>query len=135
MSILMKRILKVTFWVVFIAFDIVAVMSLSNAIKKGQYTINTENFDTVIECGEDIAIDDIVIVDNRLFGLVETRLTEDMIVSIDDTSTAGQKRVVFEHNNKQFTVIVTVKYKVEFLAYGEVIDTHQNGSTDPLTKP
>ena len=135
MTILMKRILKVVFWTLFITFDIVGLMSMSNTNKNGDYTVEAEQLETVIEWGEDITLDDIKVIDNRLFGLVETTLTEDMIVSIDDTTTAGQKKIVFEHNNKQFTVVFNVKYKVEFLSYGNIIDTQMVVSPDELVLP
>ena len=131
----MKRFLKITFWVLFIALDIIGLMAFSNSMAHGQYTVDTEETETLLVYGEEFEFGNIKIVDNRVFGLVETTLTEDMIVSIDDTDVAGQKKVVFEHNNKQFTVIFDVKYKVEFLSYGEVIDTQLVVSADELDLP
>ena len=127
--------LKVMFWTLFIAFDIVGLMSMSHTNKNGEYTVEAEQLTAVVEWGEDITLEDIKIVDNRLFGWVETTLTEDMIVSIDDTATAGQKKIVFEHNNKQFTVVFDVKYKVEFVSYGNVIDTQLVVTPDELVLP
>ena len=135
MTILTKRILKITFWVLFIALDIVGLMALSNTVQKGPYTVDTEEFTTVVEFGDQLEFGSIKIIDNRLFGLTETQLTEDMIVSVEDTSTAGQKKVVFEHNNKQFTVIFDIKYRVEFHSYGELIDTQLAVTPDDLTLP
>ena len=135
MSIAFKRFLKITFWLLFIALDVVGLMALNNSIAHGQYTVDTEAAQTVIVSGDSFEFGNIKIVDNRVFGLVETTLTEDMIVSIEDTSEAGQKKVVFEHNNKQFTVIFEVKYKVEFLSYGEVIDTQLVVKADELKMP
>lgn len=135
MSIAMKRILKVTFWVSFILLDIIGLAALANCIINGKYTVDTEQFETVIEWGDEVSLDEIKIIDNRVFGLVETTLTKDMIVSIDDTETAGKKKVVFEHNNKQFTVVFDVKYRVEFLSYGEVIDTQMVFSAEELNMP
>lgn len=135
MTILTKRILKITLLVLFIALDIVGIMALTNTVKKGPYTVDTEEFATVVEFGDEIDFNDIKIIDNRIFGAVETQLTEDMIVSVDDITSAGQKKVVFEHNNKQFTVVFNVKYRVEFLSYGEIIDTQRVVTADELTLP
>ena len=135
MTILTKRILKITLLVLFIALDIIGIMALTNTVNKGPYTVDTEEFATVVEFGDEIDFNDIKIIDNRIFGAVETRLTEDMIVSVDEITSAGQKKVVFEHNNKQFTVVFNVKYRVEFLSYGEIIDTQRVVTADELTLP
>lgn len=123
MSIAMKRFLKVAFWVLFIAFDVLAIASAVNTNTNGAYTVDIEEFDTVIEWGEDVSLDGITIVDNRVFGMVKTNLTEDMIVSISDTDIAGRKEIVFKYNKKEYTVYFDVKYRVDFSAYGEVLDS------------
>ena len=135
MTIAEKKIIKIFLWILLIAVNIVGFMAVSNVSKNGSYTVDTEEFASVIEWGEDISISDIKIIDNRVFGMLETTLTEDMIVSIEDTDTAGQKKIVFEHNNKQFTVIFDVKYKIEFVSYGNVIDTQMVVTPDELNLP
>ena len=135
MTIATKRMIKIVLWMVLIAMNIVGFMAVSNVSKNGSYTVDTEEFTSIIEWGDDISISDIKIIDNRVFGLSETTLTEDMIVSIEDTATAGQKKIVFEHNNKQFTVIFDVKYKIEFVSYGKVLDTQMVVTPDELNLP
>ena len=135
MTIATKKMLKTIFWMFLVAINIVGFMAVSNVSKNGVYTVDTEEFTSVIEWGEDISINDIKIIDNRVFGLAETTLTEDMIVSIEDTNTAGQKKIVFEHNNKQFTIVFDVKYKIEFVAYGKVVDTQMVVNPDELNLP
>lgn len=135
MTIATKRMIKIVLWMLLIAMNVVGFMAVSNVSKNGSYTVDTQEFNSVIEWGEDVSIDDVKIIDNRVFGLVKTTLTEDMIVSIEDTDTAGQKKIVFEHNKKQFTVIFDVKYKIEFVAYGKVIDTQMVVTPDELNLP
>ena len=135
MTIATKRMIKVVLWMLLIAMNIVGFMAVSNVSKNGSYTVDTEEFTSVVEWGDDISISDIKIIDNRVFGMVETKLTEDMIVSIEDTDTAGQKKIVFEHNNKQFTVVFDVKYKIELVSYGKVIDTQMVVTPDELNLP
>ena len=93
MTIATKRMIKVVLWMLLIAMNIVGFMAVSNVSKNGSYTVDTEEFTSVVEWGDDISISDIKIIDNRVFGMVETKLTEDMIVSIEDTDTAGQKKI------------------------------------------
>ena len=131
----MKRILKVAFWVLFIAFDIAAALSFLNTREHGQYTVDTEQFDSVVEHGDDLDVSGIKIIDNRLFGRVETILTEDMIIGIEDTDVPGQKRVIFEHNNKQFSFTYDVKYRIELVSDGKVIDTQMVFLPDELDLP
>ena len=123
MSIAFKRILKITLLGLLIACDILGLKAFNRVREEGAYTVETEEFISVIEWGEDISIDGITIVDNRVLGMVETVVTEDMIVSIDDTDVAGRKQMVIEHNGKKLVVYFDVKYRVEFLSYGEIIDT------------
>ncbi len=135
MSIAFKRFLKVTLVMLLIVFDILAIMALKDVLTDGVHTIDTEEFESVIEWGEDISFNGITIIDNRFLGLVEIPLTEDMIVSVDDTDEAGKKKIVFEHDEKQYVVYFDVKYKVEFTSYGEVIDTQMVVGTDELVLP
>ena len=135
MTIATKRMIKLTLWLLLIALNIVGFMAVSNVSKNGAYTVDTQEFTSVVEWGEDVSIGDIKIIDNRIFGLSKTTLTEDMIVSIEDTDTAGKKKIVFEHNNKQFTVVFDVKYKIELVADGKVIDTQMVVTPDELNLP
>lgn len=135
MSIAFKRILKFTLLGLLIAVNVLGVMSYTRVQQEGAYTVQTEEFVSVIEWGEEISTDGIIIKDNRLLGLVETPITEDMIVSIDDTDVAGRKQMVVEHNGKELIIYFDVKYRVEFLSYGEIIDTQLVVDPTELTLP
>ena len=124
MSIAFKRIIKFTLLGLLIAVNVLGVKIFTKVQNEGTYTVETtDEFISVIEWGEEISIDGIKIKDNRFLGIIETDITEDMIISVDDTDVAGRKQMVIEHNGKQLVVYFDVKYRVEFLSYGEIIDT------------
>ena len=135
MSLARREIIKATLVGLLIALLIVGAFSLCFTVVRGTYTVDTKGFDSVLEWNDDVSIDGITVIDNRTLGLVKTPVTEDMIVSIDDTDTAGQKKIVFTHLNREFTVYFDVRYKVEFLSYGEIIDTQYVIDNEELVPP
>ena len=99
---------------ILVACAILGMIVLSAVLLKGEYTIDVDKFDSDIEWGESVSLEGIEIIDNRTLGFLSMPLTRDKVVSIDDTDEAGRKKIVFIHNNREFTVYFDVKYKVEF---------------------
>lgn len=135
MSLARREILKATLIGLLVACAILGAFVLCAVLLRGEYTIDTDKFDADVEWGESVSLEGIEIIDNRTLGFLSMPLTRDKIVSIDDTEEAGRKKIVFVHNNREFTVYFDVKYKVEFLSYGEIIDTQRVFGKDELVPP
>ena len=135
MSLARREILKATLIGILVACAILGMIVLSAVLLKGEYTIDVDKFDSDIEWGESVSLEGIEIIDNRTLGFLSMPLTRDKVVSIDDTDEAGRKKIVFIHNNREFTVYFDVKYKVEFLSYGEIIDTQRVFGKDEIVPP
>ena len=130
-----RKALKIVFSIVLVTAVILGAYSVLTYFMIGEYTLHTDEFDSVAVHNGNIEIDGLSISDNRLFGLHKIELTEDMIVRRDDTSSAGIKEIVFEYAGREFVVYYEVKYRVDFVSNGEIIDTQLVFSSDELTPP
>ena len=135
MSLAWKEILKATLIGLLIACAILGAFVGSMTLLRGEFTVDVNKFDAEIEWGEEVNLEGINIIDNRTLGLVTTPLTKDMIVSIEEAEHAGRKKIVFMHNNKEFTVYFDVKFRVEFMSNGELIDTQLVSTSSELVAP
>ena len=135
MSLARKEILKATLIGLLVACAILGVFVLISITTRGTFTVDTKDFDSELEWGENVSLDGIEIIDNRTLGFIKTPLSRDSVISVDDTDTSGQKRVVFEHQGQEFVVYFNVKYRVDFLSYGEVIDSQLVIGADELVPP
>ena len=88
-----------------------------------EQTINTKEFTAEVELNQDIDYGDIVIHSSSFFGSEEIVVTKDMIVSMDDTSSVGEKKMIIRYKNEEYTVTFYVKYRVEFIVDNEVISS------------
>ena len=135
MSLARREILKATLIGLIIAGTLFAAFTLYMPNMENQFTVDTEEFEAVIEWGDEIDYESVTIIDNRTLGIVKTQLTKEMIVSIEDTEQAGRKKITFEHKNQEFVIYIDVKYRVDFLAYGEIIDSQLVSKADELVPP
>ena len=135
MSLARREILKATFIGLIVASVLFAVFTLTITIMQNQFTVDTEEFEAVVEWGEEIDYEGVVIIDNRTLGIVKTPLTKDMIVSIEDTERAGKKKITFEHKDQEFVIYVNVQFRVDFMSYGELIDSQLVFKSEELTPP
>ena len=135
MSLARREILKATLIGLIIAGTLFAAFTLYMPNMENQFTVDTEEFEAVIEWGDEIDYESVTIIDNRTLGIVKTQLTKEMIVSIEDTEQAGRKKITFEHKNQEFVIYIDVRYRVDFLAYGEIIDSQLVTKADELVPP
>lgn len=135
MSLARREILKATFIGLIVASVLFAVFTLTITIMQNQFTVDTEEFEAVVEWGEEIDYEGVVIIDNRTLGIVKTPLTKDMIVSVEDTEKAGKKKITFEHKDQEFVIYVNVQFRVDFMSYGELIDSQLVFKSEELTPP
>lgn len=135
MSLARREILKAAFIGLLIAAVVFAIFTLAMSVMQRQFTIDTEGFNSVVEWGKEVDLEGVTIIDNRTLGMVKTPLTKDMLVSIEEAEQAGKLKIVFEHLDEEFVLYVDVKYRVDFLSYGEVIDSQLVFKADELNPP
>ncbi len=101
--------------------------------KIDEYTLNTNNFEAVVEYNGEVDISNIIIYDNQ--SQCEISSDEFEIISCDDTDTIGKKLLVIQYKNQTYSIPFEVKYKVEFVVDGEAIDTQYVTSSDEIVIP
>ncbi len=89
--------------------------------EEAEYAI-TGGISDVIAVGETPELSGLKLIRIEKNEILEIPVSADMVYGID-TSTAGNKTFSVIIEGKTFTVPYTVKYRVEFVADGEVIDT------------
>ena len=90
------------------------------------YKIDYGSFETVVEYDSDFSYLDcgLAIVKQEGKSKEVFEITPNMVVSCDDTSTVGPKKIVVKFDEKTFIIDFVVKYKVEFAVDGEVVNTY-----------
>ncbi len=104
------------------------------ACNKAEYTISTDRIDGVIVAGESVDLDGIYITRTEGKNVTEISVRSSMVSGLD-TSSAGNKTMVVKIGDETFEIRYTVKYRVEFVADGEVVDTQLVLDTGELVIP
>ncbi len=101
---------------------------------KAEYSISTDRLPNVIVAGEEPNLDGVIIQRKESSKITEYPVDMNMISGLD-TSTAGNKELTVTFGDETFTLKYTVKYKVEFVVDGEVIDTQLVFDNSELSIP
>ena len=115
--------IAVTSVIIFIATAI-GLFLLFAAKNKTTYSLQTEEFDCVVEFNSDLDLNQLSIVKNVGGKKEVISITEDMILTENISSSVGEKKLIIKYGDEQFVVNVFVKYKVEFVVNDEVVE-HQ----------
>ena len=94
-----------------------------NEAVSGRYAVDTEEFVAVVEYGDELSLKGIKLVDNRTLGFYRFEVDDEMIVKVDETTTAGKREVIISHGGKEYVVHFEVKYRVDFVADGVTVDS------------
>ena len=127
--------IKATLLGLVVALAILVGLGFANEYVKGRYSVDSDEFVAVIEYGNEVSLEGLKIVDNRTLGLYRFDVEDDMVVEIEETTTAGQRRMVISHAGKEYVVHFEVKYRVDFVLDGVTVDSQLVGSIDELTLP
>ena len=130
-----KEKLRATLIGLLIAAVILVAIGFTNAAVEGTYAVDSKDFTTVIECGAEVSLEGLKIVDNRTLGLFKKDVSDDMIVSVSDTSTAGRKEIVISHGGKEYVIHFDVKYRVDFVADGVTVASQLVNDSSELVLP
>ena len=106
----------------------------------GKIDVDLTEFDSVITYDSKIPYETIKIVTTTNLGgngtsQIKVPCTEEMIVSGGETNTVGTHELVISYGEEQLTVEYTVKYLIEFTAFGEVVGTQHVLTADEIVCP
>ena len=102
-------------------------------VNKKSYALDLSEFNSVLAFEEQIDLDDLSIINQRNGKKIQ--IDQSMIIFCDSSNTIGQKVLIIEYDGFRFEISYTVKYKVEFVAKGEVVNTQFVNSANEITLP
>lgn len=131
----MKKMIKriIIALTIFTAGFFTSYIIIENASRKVYLEENT--VDNQVVFTETIDYTEIKIINKTAFSKKEISVTEDMIVTNIDTRISGTQTLVIEYGGKKFEVEVEVRFKVEFVVDGDVIDTQLVLSKQDIIMP
>ena len=129
----MRKKLLITIPLLLILFGGIFAISLAVLSNAKKYELRSEDFETTIAFNDEVDLNGIKIYDKD--AKREISVGEFAIVRCDDTSSIGNKVLVVKYKDKEFTINFTVKYKVEFLLDGQVIETQYVNSASEIVVP
>ncbi len=111
------------------------VMLLFSGCGKITYKIDDSNFDNIVAYNSEISFDGLNIIVQDGDKNTPVAVAPDMIVSCDDTTTVGDKKLIIKYSEETLTVNFVVKYKVDFVVDSQVYETKYVLTKDELTAP
>lgn len=102
------------------------------------YALNTENFEGLITYGEEIDLSLITITKTENGVSTDIPVDLSMVTTHVDTTRVGASVLELRYEGQEFSVPVTVKYKIQFKVDGEVVDTIHaltSSELDEITPP
>ena len=127
--------IKATLVGLLIAAVILVGVMAANEIIDGRYSVDSDEFDAVVEYGAEVSFEGLKIVDNRTLGIYRFNVDESMIVRVDDTTTAGRKEMVISHGGKEYVIHFDVKYRVDFVLDGVTVESQLVENIGEVTVP
>ncbi len=116
-----------------IVFAIIMILGLALVLNFEKYELRTDKFDAVVEFKGEVNLSNLKIYDKISKRVVS--VGEFVVVSCDATDTVGDKLLVIEYDDHKYYINFKVKYKVEFVANGEVISTQFVDKADEIVLP
>ena len=111
------------------------ILSLIFSVFFMKVTIVTDNFETEIAINESVNYDDIYLISKSIYRTKKINVSEDMIVSSDDTTTIGQKKLIIKYNYKKYEINFNVKYRVNFVVDNETVHSQLVSSIEEVNIP
>ena len=111
------------------------ILSLIFSVFFMKVTVVTDNFETEIALNESVKYEDIYLISKSLYRTKEINVSEDMIVSCDDTTTIGEKKLVIKYNYKKYEINFNVKYRVDFVVDNKIVNSQLISSINELNIP
>ncbi len=111
------------------------VMLLFSGCGKISYKIDDSNFEGIVAYNSEISFDGLNIIVQDGDKQTPVAVTPDMIVSCDDTTTVGNKKITIKYKEETLTVNFVVKYKVDFVVDSQIYETQYVLTKDEIIIP
>ena len=111
------------------------VMLLFSGCGKITYKIDDSSFESVVAYNSAISFDGLNIIVQDGDKQTPVAVTPDMIVSCDDTTTVGNKKITIKYKEETLTVNFVVKYKVDFVVDSQIYETQYVLTKDEIIIP
>lgn len=109
---------------------------LAGCQKEYHYYIDDSTFSLVVALNDDIEnLEDLYICRVRKKEMVRTAVTTSMIKDYDSTDTVGVKNLTLSYDGREFNVQFMVKYKVDFVVEGSIINSQLVLTPDEIEYP
>ena len=119
----LRRVIRDVLLFVLVSCAMLVGFGFINEAVSGRYAVDTEEFVAVVKYGDELSLKGIKLVDNRTLGFYRFEVDDEMIVKVDDTTTAGKREVIISHGGKEYVVHFEVKYRVDFVVDGVTVDS------------
>lgn len=126
----MKKLLSVFLMSIFIL-----VASVFIGCDSTRYFFNYEKNNTIVAYNSELTLDNWFVTKKEGTKEEEIFITSDMVISVDDTTSVGNKKLVVKIDEKEIEIDFVVKYKVDFVVDNEIFDTQFVLDTDDIVVP
>ena len=120
---------KIALWLLTLALTFAGLAALSgcqfieNDSDDTLYVINTDEFNSTVVYGESVSLDGLKIVQTKEGVTTEIPVNASMITAPADVNRVGVTEMKVTYDGHEFSVQVSVKYRVTLKADGEIIET------------
>ena len=120
---------KIALWLLTLALTFAGLAALSgcqfieNDSDDALYVINTDEFNSTVVYGESVSLDGLKIVQTKEGVTTEIPVNASMITEPADVNHVGATEMKVTYDGHEFSVPVSVKYRVTLKADGEIIET------------
>ena len=120
---------KIALWLLTLALTFAGLAALSgcqfieNDSDDTLYVINTDEFNSTVVYGESVSLDGLKIVQTKDGVTTEIPVNASMITAPADVNRVGVTEMKVTYDGHEFSVPVSVKYRVTLKADGEIIET------------
>lgn len=120
---------KIALWLLTLALTFAGLAALSgcqfieNDSDDTLYVINTDEFNSTVVYGESVSLDGLKIVQTKDGVTTEIPVNTSMITAPADVNRVGVTEMKVTYDGHEFSVPVSVKYRVTLKADGEIIET------------
>ena len=116
-----KKVLKIVLPISILLIGAIVTLCVILFQNKNPYELKTENFETTIEFNGDVDFNALTIYNTKTKETITAN--HFTIVSCSATNSIGEKILVIQYNNQQFTIPFKVKYKVDFYLDEQILSS------------
>jgi len=128
-----KKVLKIVLPISILLIGAIVALCVILFQNKNPYELKTDHFESTIEFNGDVDFNTLTIYNTK----TKETITADQftVVSCSATDSIGEKILVIQYNNQQFTIPFKVKYKVDFYLDEQIVSSQFVTNTSEIIIP